>query len=83
MYSEPGWTPELKICFDNGLKTSKAKHCVKSVRIRSYSGSYSPAFGLNTERYETSHRIQSMQENTDQSKSEHEHFSRWEKASYG
>ena len=26
-------------------------HCVKSVRIRSYSGPYFPAFGLNTERY--------------------------------
>ena len=26
-------------------------HCVKSVRIRSYSGPHFPAFGLNTERY--------------------------------
>ena len=26
-------------------------HCLKSVRIRSYSGPYFPAFGLNTERY--------------------------------
>ena len=26
-------------------------HCVKSVGIRRYSGSYFPAFGLNTERY--------------------------------
>ena len=26
-------------------------HCVKSVRIRSYSCPYFPAFGLNTERY--------------------------------
>ena len=26
-------------------------HCIKSVRIRSYSGPYFPAFGLNTERY--------------------------------
>ena len=26
-------------------------HCVKSVRIRSYSGPYFPAFGLSTERY--------------------------------
>ena len=29
-------------------------HCVKSVRIRSFSGPYFPAFGLNTERYEVS-----------------------------
>ena len=25
-------------------------HCVKSVRIRSYSGTHFPAFGLNTEK---------------------------------
>ena len=34
-------------------------HCVKSVRIRSYSGSYFPAFGLNTKRYGVSLCIQS------------------------
>ena len=34
-------------------------HCVKSVRIRSYSGPYFTAFGLNTERHEVSLRIQS------------------------
>ena len=33
--------------------------CVKSVRIRSYSGPYFPALGLNTERSEVSLRIQS------------------------
>ena len=32
---------------------------VKSVRIRSYSGPYFPTFGLNTERYGVSLRIQS------------------------
>ena len=26
-------------------------HCVKCVRVRSFSGTYFPAFGLNTERY--------------------------------
>ena len=26
-------------------------HCVKGVHIRSFSGPYFPAFGLNTERY--------------------------------
>ena len=26
-------------------------HCVKSIRIRSYSGPHFPAFGLNAERY--------------------------------
>ena len=34
-------------------------HCVKSVRIRSYSGPHFPAFGLNMERYSVSLRIQS------------------------
>ena len=33
-------------------------HCVKSVRICSYSGLYFPAFGLNTETYFVSLRIQ-------------------------
>ena len=33
-------------------------HCVKSVRIRGFSGPYFPAFGLNTERYSVSLRIQ-------------------------
>ena len=35
------------------------KQCVKSVRNRSFSGLYFPAFGLNTERYRVSLRIQS------------------------
>ena len=34
-------------------------HCKKSVRIRSYSGPYFSAFGLNTEIYSISLRIQS------------------------
>ena len=29
-------------------------HCVKSVRVRNYSGSHFPAFELNTERYRVS-----------------------------
>ena len=33
--------------------------CVKSVRIRSYSGPYFPTFGLNAERYGVSLRFQS------------------------
>ena len=37
------------------MKYGKYKHCVKSVRIRSYSGPHFPAFGLNTERYSISH----------------------------
>ena len=34
-------------------------HCMKSVRIRSYSGPHFPAFGLNTKKYSVSLRIQS------------------------
>ena len=34
------------------------RHCVKSVRIRSYFGPYFPAFGLNTEKYGVSLHIQ-------------------------
>ena len=32
----------------NVKSNMKEEHCVKSVRIRSYSGPYFPAFGLNT-----------------------------------
>ena len=35
--------------FQNGI-IDKSIDCVKSVRIRSFSGPYFPAFGLNTER---------------------------------
>ena len=34
-------------------------NCLKSVRMRSYSGPHFPAFGLNTERYGVSFHIQS------------------------
>ena len=34
-------------------------HCVKGVRIWSYSGRHFPPFGLNIERYRVSLRIQS------------------------
>ena len=36
-----------------------AKHCVKSFRIRSFSGLYFPVFGLNMKSYSVSLRIQS------------------------
>ena len=50
-------TPILKnICFFGkimlGLRISSEERCVKSVRIRSYSGRYFPAFGLNTDQSE-------------------------------
>ena len=41
------------------LIDSKALHCLKSVRIRGYSGPHFPAFGLNAERYFVSLLIQS------------------------
>ena len=37
--------------FPNNCNYSLKQHCIKSVRIRCYSGLYFPAFGLNTERY--------------------------------
>ena len=44
------------------ISNEKSSHCVKSVRIRSYSGPFFPTFGLNT----------------DQINSEYGHFSRSE-----
>ena len=35
--------------FDSVLNSSSNIHCVNSVRIRSYSVPYYPAFGLNTD----------------------------------
>ena len=40
------------------LKTIGLIHCVKNVHIRSYSGLYFLAFGLNTEKYEVSLRTE-------------------------
>ena len=44
------------ILHDN-FKRINTDHCLKSVRTRSYSGPYFPAFRLNTERYRVSPRI--------------------------
>ena len=50
-------------------------HCVKSVHIRSYSGPYFPAFGLNMERYGVSLRILSeWRKNMGQNNSEYRNF---------
>ena len=49
----------LRICTCRSWFLCRLVHCVESVRIRSYSGPYFPAFGLNTERYCASLRIQS------------------------
>ena len=43
----------------NEADTDLTNHCVKSVGIRSFSGEYFPAFGLNAESYFVSLRIQS------------------------
>ena len=37
--------------------TMRGLHCIKCVRIRSYSGPYFSAFGPNTERYSVPLRI--------------------------
>ena len=48
-------------------------HCVKSVRIRSYSGPYFPAFGLNSPYLSG---FSPNAGNTDQNNSEYGHFLR-------
>ena len=53
----------------------KASHCVKSVRIRSFSGPYFPAFGLMW-RDTPNLRIQSECGETNQKNSEYKHFLR-------
>ena len=60
-------------------------HCVKSVRILSYSGPHFPAFGLNTERYSVlriSPYSVRMRENAHQNNSEYGHFLRSGKFSF-
>ena len=44
--------------FTEGIRYCLPLNCVKSLRIRSFPGLYFPAFGLNTERYSVSQRIQ-------------------------
>ena len=51
-------------------------HCVKSVRIRSYSSPHFPAFGLNTETYSGSLHIQFNAGKCGQNNSEYGHFLR-------
>ena len=46
-----------KFCFQ--METYSNTYFVKSVRSRSFPGPYFPAFGLNTQRYGVSPRIQS------------------------
>ena len=41
-------------------------HCVKSVRTRSYTGLYFPAFGLNTERIQKSSQLLGQSGSSDQ-----------------
>ena len=48
----------LKASFRFCVVPSKHLHCVKSVCIRSFSGPYFPTFGLNTNKYSLSLRIQ-------------------------
>ena len=49
----------MVLSFLKRLKDYCIFHCVKSIRIRRFSGPYFPAFELNTERSEVSPRIQS------------------------
>ena len=49
----------LKVNQKKVVQGSRGRNRVKSVRVRSYSGPHFLAFGLNTERYSVSLRIQS------------------------
>ena len=70
---------DLTTLFDlQKTQNSLLNHCVKSVHIRSFSGPYSLAFGLNTEIYFVSLRIQSECIIVDHKSSEYGHFSRSE-----
>ena len=55
------------------LWDTHAFHCLKSVRIRTYSGPHFPAFGLN---FRISPYSVRMRKNTDKSNSGYEHFLR-------
>ena len=50
------WKFSTNLICDKNLWSGS--HCVKSVRIQSYSGPHFPAFELNTERYSVSLHIQ-------------------------
>ena len=50
-YSEFFWPYSVWICLRFYLSIFSIHLCIKSVQIRSFSGPYFPAFGLNTERY--------------------------------
>ena len=50
-----------------GIKNTSINHCLRIVPIRSFSGAYFPAFGLNTDRISL-YSVQ-MRENTDQENS--------------
>ena len=57
--SARGISKTFPVCkFDFVKGSSATTHCVKSVRIRSYSGPHFPAFGLNTQRYGVSLCVQ-------------------------
>ena len=59
LFGEKGWLFLRKKSLNHRYLTGLKYHCVKSVRIRSHSGPYFPAFGLNTERYSVFLRMQS------------------------
>ena len=68
--------PKFKVDHNKKLddfSTAIKYHCVKCVRIRSYSGPHFPAFGLNISPYSVR-----MRENADQNNSAYGHFSRTE-----
>ena len=59
LYNKEHFKREITSIIENFARWLYQLHCAKSGHIRSYSGPYFPAFGLNTERYSESLCIQS------------------------
>ena len=78
-----GNTVEIVRVTSSFSKNTLSWHCVKCVQIRRFSGPYFPAFGLNTERYFVSLRIQfECGKILTRKNSVFGHFSRSEKAEW-
>ena len=59
----------VRVGFANKSITLGQSHCMKGVRVRSFSSPYFPTFELNTKRYGVSPYSAQMPENTDQKNS--------------
>ena len=67
---------EFPVMFVRDKLFINSSHCVNIVRIQSYSGPYFSAFGVNTEKYRVSLRIQSKSGKIGNRITPNRHFSR-------